>query len=94
MPDSWVEQDDEVAAASICLMPDCGAMAVARRLTDGVRRRHSELWEFTCPRCGNHFAVPEDELIFLVMPKWLLVKVHAWQERGVLHRPCDPEFWN
>lgn len=77
MPADWDEHDD-VAAGSSCPMPDCGALAVAYRSKDGVARDHSGPWEFTCPRCGTDFAVPEDELIFQSVPKeWLLARVQA-----------------
>jgi len=59
-------------------MADCGKLAVAYRSTGVVGRDHSEPWEFTCPRCGIDFTVPEDELIFQSVPKnWLLAKVQA-----------------
>jgi hypothetical protein len=78
MPDDWDEHDDVVAAVSICPMPDCGALAVAYGSTDGVGRDHSEPWEFTCPRCGIDFAIPQDELLFQSVPKeWLLARVQA-----------------
>ena len=77
MPDDWDEHDD-IAAGSSCPMADCGELAVAYRSTDGVERDDSEPWEFTCPRCGIDFTVPEDELIFQSVPKnWLLAKVQA-----------------
>jgi len=71
MPHEWEELDDEVAAGASCPMPDCGALAVASRATDGVGRDHSEPWEFVCPRCGIDFAIPKDELIFQSVPKGL-----------------------
>jgi predicted RNA-binding Zn-ribbon protein involved in translation (DUF1610 family) len=77
MPDDWDEHDD-IAAGSSCPMPNCGELAVAYRSTDGVERDRSEPWEFTCPRCGIDFTVPEDELIFQSVPsKWLLAGVQA-----------------
>ena len=77
MPDDWNEHDD-IAAGSSCPMPNCGELAVAYRSTDGVERDRSEPWEFTCPRCGIDFTVPEDELIFQSVPsKWLLAGVQA-----------------
>jgi hypothetical protein len=42
MPHEWEELDDEVAAASICPMPDCGALVVAYRSADDVGRDHAE----------------------------------------------------
>ena len=74
-PDDWDERDDAVAAGSICPVPDCGALAVSYR----TGRDHAKPWcEFTCPRCGIDFAVPEDELIFQSVPKqWLLARVQA-----------------
>ena len=59
MPHEWEEHNDEVAAEAICRMPDCGALTVTYGATDGVGRDHSEPWEFTCPRCGIEFTVPE-----------------------------------
>ena len=77
MLDDWDEHDD-IAAGSSCPMPNCGELAVAYRSTDGVERDRSEPWEFTCPRCGIDFTVPEDELIFQSVPsKWLLAGVQA-----------------
>lgn len=78
MPYDWEEHDDEVAAGAICPEPDCGALAFAYRSTDLVGRDDAEPWEFTCPRCGMEFTVPEDELSLQSVPKdWLLAKVHA-----------------
>jgi hypothetical protein len=79
MRDDWNERDDVVAAGSICPVPDCGALAVAYRSPDHTVRDNAEPWcEFTCPRCGIDFAVPEDELIFQSVPKeWLLARVQA-----------------
>jgi len=75
MPDNWDEHDD-IAAGSSCPMPDCGVLAVAYRSADGVERDHSEPREFTCPRCGIDFTMPDDELIFQSVPKeWLLARV-------------------
>lgn len=68
MSRDWDERDDEVAAGANCPTPDCGALV----------RDDAEPWEFTCPRCGIDFAVPEADLIFQSVPKdWLLTKVHA-----------------
>ena len=73
MPHEWEELDDEVAAGSSRPMPDCGTLAVAYGSKDGVGRNRSESWEFTCPRCGIEFVVPEDELVFQSVPKdWLM----------------------
>ena len=59
-------------------MPECGALAVAYRSTDGVGRDHSNACEFTCPRCGIDFTVPEDGLILQPVPKeWLLTRGRA-----------------
>jgi hypothetical protein len=78
MPHEWEELDDEVAAGAICRMPDCGALTVAYGATDGVGRDHSEPWEFTCPRCGIEFTVPEYELVLQSVPKkWVLPRVQA-----------------
>lgn len=78
MPYDWEEHDDEVAAGAICPERDCGALAFAYRSTDLVGRDDAEPWEFTCPRCGMEFTVPEDELSLQSVPKdWLLAKVHA-----------------
>ncbi|MGA2648476.1 MAG: hypothetical protein ABSF15_27650 [Candidatus Sulfotelmatobacter sp.] len=77
MPDDWDEHND-VAAGSSCPIPDCGALAVAYRSTDGVGRGRSNPWEFTCPRCGIDFTVPENELIFQSVPtEWLLARVRS-----------------
>jgi hypothetical protein len=78
MPDDWDEQDDVVAAGASCPVPDCGALAVAYRSTEGVGNDHSKPWEFTCPRCGIDFSVPEDELILQPVPKeWLVARGRA-----------------
>jgi hypothetical protein len=78
MPDEWYEHDDVVAAGSSCPMPDCGALTVAYRSADDVGHDDAEPWEFTCPRCGLQFTVPEGDLILQSVPEdWLLAKVHA-----------------
>lgn len=78
MPYDWDERDDEVAAAAICPVPECGALAITHRSTDGMEYDDAEPCEFTCPRCGIEFAVPEGDLIFQSVPKdWLLAKVQA-----------------
>lgn len=78
MPHDWEQGDDVIAAETICPMPDCGALTVAYRSTDGAGRDDAEPWAFTCPRCGFEFTVPEGDLIFQsVSADWLLTKVHA-----------------
>jgi hypothetical protein len=75
MPDDRDEQDDVVAAGASCPIPDCGALAITYRPTEGVGRADSKPWEFTCPRCGIDFTVPEDELILQPVPKeWLVAR--------------------
>jgi hypothetical protein len=75
----WDERDEVVAAGSICPIPDCSALVVAYRPPDRAGRDHARPWcEFTCPRCGTDFTVPDDELIFQSVPKeWLLARVQA-----------------
>jgi hypothetical protein len=79
MIDDWDQNDEVVAAGSICPVPDCGALAISYRPPDHTGRHNATSWcEFTCPRCGISFTVPEDELIFQSVPKeWLLARVHA-----------------
>ena len=79
MPDDWDERGEVVAAGSICPIPDCGALVVSYRPSDRTGRDNARSWrEFTCPRCGIDFTVPEDELIFQSVPKeWLLARVQA-----------------
>lgn len=78
MLDEWAERDGEVAAGAICPIPDCGALAIAFRKTDGIGRDLFEPQEFTCPRCGIDFAMPRDELIFQSVPKkWLVARIRA-----------------
>lgn len=79
MPADWDESDDVVAAGSICPVPDCGALVVSYRPPDRTGRNNAKQWcEFTCPRCGIDFTVPEDELIFQSVPKeWLLASVQG-----------------
>jgi hypothetical protein len=78
MPDESYKHDDLVAAGTSCPMPDCGTLLVAYRSPDRTGRDHVEPWEFTCPRCGIDFTVPEDEPIFHLVPKdWLLARVQA-----------------
>ena len=75
MPDDWDELGDVVAAGASCPIPDCGALAVTYRPTEDVGRADSEPWEFTCPRCGIDFTVPEVELILQPVPKeWLVAR--------------------
>lgn len=72
----WDEHDDAVAAGASCPLPDCGALAVCYRPSDGMEHDAAP-WEFTCPRCGIDFAVSEADLIFQSVPKdWLLATVH------------------
>jgi len=78
MPDDWDDHDDRVAAGSSCPTPGCGELVVACGRPDRTGRDHAEPWEFTCPRCGINFTVPEDELIFQGVPtNWLLARVQA-----------------
>lgn len=79
MPCDWeLSEDDLVAAGTSCPMPDCGTLVVAYRSKDSVGHDNAEPWEFTCPRCGFEFVVPEADLTFQSVPKgWLLAKVHT-----------------
>ena len=79
MPCDLEFSDDVViAAATACPMLDCGTLVVAYRSTDSAEHDDAQPWEFTCPRCGFEFVVPEEDLIFQSVPKdWLLAKVHA-----------------
>ena len=79
MLDEWDERDEVVAAGSICPVADCGALVICYRPSDRTGRDNPKSWcEFTCPRCGIDFTVPEDELIFQSVPKeWLLARVQA-----------------
>ena len=79
MLDNWDERDEVVAAASICPIPDCSALVVAYRPPVRAERDNARPWcEFSCPRCGTDFTVPEDELIFQSVPKeWLRARFHA-----------------
>jgi hypothetical protein len=79
MPDRWYEREDVVAAGSICPIPDCGALVVAYRSPDRTGHNNTRGWlEFTCPRGGTDFIVPEDELMFQSVPReWLLARVQA-----------------
>ena len=72
------ECDEVVAAGAICPLPDCGALAIDYRSSDGMGRDHSEPREFMCPRCGINFAIPEEDLIFQSVPrKWLWARIKA-----------------
>jgi hypothetical protein len=79
MLEDWDECDEVVAAGSICPVSDCSALVVAYRPPDQAERDKARpRCEFTCPRCGTEFTVPEDELIFQSVPKeWLLARVQA-----------------
>ena len=79
MLDDWDERDEVVAAGSICPVPDCGALAVSCRPPDRTGLDSAKSWcEFTCPRSGIDFSVPEDELMFQSVPKEsLLARVQA-----------------
>ena len=85
MLDDWNDHYDDdnrgevVAAASICPIPDCGALVISYRPSERTERDHAQLWcEFTCTRCGTDFTAPEDELIFQSVPKeWLLARVQV-----------------
>lgn len=78
MLDDWDERD-EVAAGSICPVPECSGLVVSYRPPHRTELDNAKSWcEFTCPRCGIDFSVPEDELIFQSVPKeWLLATVQA-----------------
>jgi hypothetical protein len=77
MEDDWYKHDNDVASASDCPIPECGALAVAFTPPD-TKRDSAGLWEFTCPRCGSDFITSEDQLIFQSVPKkWLLARVEA-----------------
>jgi hypothetical protein len=72
------EHVDEVAAASSCPAPECGALVVTYGPPDRMRRDTTEPWKFSCPRCRIDFAVTEEELIFQSVPKrWLLARVQV-----------------
>ena len=72
MSHDWKEPDDEVVAGATCPMSDCGALVLAYRPPDRSGSDKPAPWEFTCPRCGIDFTVPEDGLIFQSVPKdWL-----------------------
>ncbi len=78
MSHDWEDCDGELAAAAICPMPDCGALAVAYHPTQSFGGQDAEPWEFKCPRCGIEFSVPEDELVVQSLPKgWPFGKVRA-----------------
>jgi hypothetical protein len=79
MPDDGDEHGEVVAAGSICPIPDCGALVVSYRPPDRMARDNARSWcEFTCPRCGIDFTLPEDELIFQsVRKEWLLARVQT-----------------
>jgi hypothetical protein len=68
----WKESDDEVVAGAACPTPDCGALVLAYRSSDGRGCIKPTPWDFTCPRCGIDFTVCKDGLIFQSVPKdWL-----------------------
>jgi len=79
MQDDWDTRGEVVAAGSICPIPDCGALVISWRSPDRTGRDNARSWcEFTCPRCRIDFTVPEDELIFQLVPKeWLLARVQT-----------------
>jgi hypothetical protein len=69
MSHDWDERDHEVAAGANCPMPDCGALAVSYRPSDGMAAEAAAPWEFTCPRCGIDFTVSDLDLVFHSVPK-------------------------
>jgi len=72
------EHVEEVAAASHCPAPECGAIVVAFGPPEHGRGDCVGPWKFTCPRCGIDFAVADEKLIFQSVPKtWLLARVQA-----------------
>jgi hypothetical protein len=79
MIDDWDEREDAVAAASICPVPDCGALVVSYKPLERAGRDNARSWcDFTCLHCGIDFSFPEDELIFQSVPKeWLLARLQA-----------------
>ena len=78
MPHDWEQREDVIAAGTTCPMPDCAALTLTYRSADDVDRLDAEPWEFTCPRCGLEFIIPEGSLIFHSVPKdWLWAGVHT-----------------
>ena len=79
MLDDLDESDEVVATASICPLPECGALVISFRSPRRAGCGTSESWnEFACPRCGIDFSVSQDELIFQSVPKsWLLARIQA-----------------
>lgn len=72
MPFDWEVNDEILAAASRCPVPDCGSLVIEYRATSGVSLDPAEQWEFTCSRCGIAFAVTQEGLLFQSVPKqWL-----------------------
>lgn len=78
MKDDWKGETELLAGAAHCPMAGCGALAVAYRTADSDVQSASELWEFTCPHCGQGFAAPEDDLLFRPVPEeWLRAGIHS-----------------
>lgn len=75
MADDWDEYDDVVVAEASCPTPDCGGLVIAYRTADPAELDNAEPWEFTCPHCGIEFTVPEEELMFQLVPKERLLEV-------------------
>jgi hypothetical protein len=75
IPDYSDELGDVIAAVSIC--PHCTTWVFAYRST-AAKQKDSDRWDFTCPRCGIDFAMPERKLVFQSLPnEWLLSEVYA-----------------
>lgn len=78
MRNEWSEDTELLAAGSSCPMPDCGELSLAYRPAEGASRNTQEGWEFTCPRCGVEFVVPEEELLFRsVRSEWLWAGIQS-----------------
>jgi hypothetical protein len=68
-PHDSEERDDEVMVGATCPIQDCGVLVVAYRPPAFTGRDNADPSEFTCPRCGTDFTVPEGDLIFQSVPK-------------------------
>ena len=76
MSDYSDKLDDIVAA--LLIRPDCEALAVAYRSKNVTTHDYPVRWEFVYLRCGTNFTMPENELVFQILPKeWVLAKFYA-----------------
>jgi len=68
------EEAEVIAACALCPNEDCGALIIGHRWAEECS---SDIWEFTCSRCGVEFSKREEELIFQFVPLEMVTSIGA-----------------